>query len=161
MLQRVLAAILSLAVVLSANPILFAAGAAGQISGVAMLRMANTSPGLHGCAAWITRATRDDHDDHHRLRRILVRRRERGSYVVELVSNGAVSGTSAPVTLTSKSMTAGNVRIMALAASSAAAAPVPGGSFWTSTLGMITVATIAAGITTAFVVTQDDASASK
>ena len=59
-----------------------------------------------------------------------------GSYVVELVSNGAVVGTSAPVTLTSQSMTAGNVLDHGLGGSAAAVGPGSGGgSFWTSTLG--------------------------
>ena len=87
-----------------------------------------------------------------------------GSYIVELVSNGAVVGTSAPLTLTSRSMTASNVLVTASAAPAAAVGPLAllgGGSFWTSTFGMITVAALAAGITTAIVVTKDDASASK
>ena len=38
MLQRVLAGVLSLAILVGANPVLFAAAPAGQISGVAMLQ---------------------------------------------------------------------------------------------------------------------------
>ena len=163
MLQRVLSVVLSLAIVLSANPILFAAGPAGQISGVAMLQN-----GEHLAGQIARLRSLDNQSDAVTITTITTGSGEfsfagvnAGSYVVELVSNGAVAGTSAPVTLTSKSMTAGDVRITALAASAAAAAPVPGGSFWTSTLGMITIATIAAGITTAFVVTKNDASGSK
>lgn len=163
MLQRVLSAVLSLAIVLSANPILFAAGAAGQISGVAMLQSGEHVAGQiarlrsldnQGEAVTITTVTSGTGE-------FSFAGVNPGSYVVELVSNGTVSGTSSPVTLTSKSLTAGNVRVTAFAAPAAAAVPAAFGSFWTSTLGLITVATLAAGITTAFVITQDDASASK
>jgi hypothetical protein len=163
MLQRVLSVVLSLTIVLSANPILFAAGAAGQITGVATLQS-----GEHVAGQIARLRSLDNQGDAVTITTVTSGTGEfsfagvnAGSYVVELVSNGAVSGTSAPVLLTSKNMTAGNVRITAFAAPAAAAVPVVGGSFWTSTLGLITVATLAAGITTAFVVTKDDASGSK
>jgi hypothetical protein len=87
-----------------------------------------------------------------------------GSYVVEIVSNGSVVGTSTLVTLTSRTMTVENVMVTANAAPAAALGPLAllgGGSFWTSTFGLITAAALAAGVTTAIVVTKDDASASK
>ena len=164
MLQRVLAVVLTFAIVVGANPILFAAGAAGQISGVATLQSGEHLTGQvarlrdldHGQVAAVTMTTGSGAFSFTDV--------NAGSYVVEIVSNGSVVGTSTLVTLTSRTMTVQNVMVTANAAPAAALGPLAllgGGSFWTSTFGLITAAALAAGVTTAVVVTKDDASASK
>jgi len=163
MLKRVLAAVLTFAVVVSANPVIFAAEVAGQITGVAMLPSGEHLPGQvarlrsldEGQVAATTTTTGSGGFSFAGVKA--------GSYIVELVSNGTVVGTSAPVMLTSRTVSATNITVTAAAAPAAALGPLGalGGSFWTSTFGMITVAALAAGVTTAVVVTKDDASASK
>ncbi|RPI53186.1 MAG: hypothetical protein EHM55_14525 [Acidobacteria bacterium] len=164
MLQRVLAVVLSLAVVLCASPVALAAGVAGQISGVATLQSGEHLAGQvarlrsldQGQIAAVTTTSGTGGFSFAGV--------NAGSYIVELVSNGSVVGTSAPLTLTSRNMIAANVLVTAAAAPAAAAAPPAlfgGSSFWTSTFGMITMAAVAAGVTTAIVVTKDDPSASK
>ena len=83
-----------------------------------------------------------------------------GSYVVELVSNGYVVGTSAPVVLSDRDMTAEGVTATAASAGQAQAG-ILAGSFWTSTAGIITVAAISAGIITAIIVAKKTASPSR
>ena len=164
MFQRVLAVVLTFAIVVCANPILFAAGAAGQISGVATLQTGEHLAGQVarlrsvdlGKIAAVTTTTTSGGFSFADV--------DAGSYIVELVSDGTVVGTSGLVTLTSRTMTIQNVMVTASAAPAAAVGPLAllgGGSFWTSTFGLITLAAIAGGVTTAFVVTKDDASASK
>ncbi len=139
MLQRVLAVVLSFAIVVCANPILFAAGAAGQISGVATLQTGEHLAGQVarlrsvdlGKIAAVTTTTTSGGFSFADV--------DAGSYIVELVSDGAVVGTSGLVTLTSRTMTIQNVMVTASAAAPAAAvgplALLGGGSFWTSTFG--------------------------
>ena len=164
MLQRVLAVVLSFAIVVCANPILLAAGAAGQISGVATLQSGEQLGGQvarlrsvdQGKVAAITTTTTSGAFSFADV--------DAGSYIVELVSDGSVVGTSQLVTLTSKTMTVQNVTVMANAAPAAGVSPLAllgGGSFWTSTAGLLTLAALAGGVTTAFIVTKEDASASK
>jgi hypothetical protein len=164
MLQRVLAGVLCLAIFVGANPIVFAAGPAGQISGIAVLQSGDRVSGQ------VARLRSLDADE---IAAVTTTAGSgsfsfagvgAGSYIVELVSNGAVVGTSAPVMLTSRNMTVANITVTASAAPAAALAPLAllgGGSFWTSTFGLITVAALAAGVTTAVVVTKEDPSASK
>jgi len=83
-----------------------------------------------------------------------------GSYVVELISNGYVVGTSAAVVLTERDMTAEGVTATAAGGAQAQAAALAG-SFWASTAGIITIAAIAAGVIAAAVVVQGDASPSR
>ena len=83
-----------------------------------------------------------------------------GHYIVELVSNGYVVGTSAPVALTARDMTADGVTATAASAAQAQAG-VLAGSFWTSTIGIITLAAIGVGIVTAVVVVKNNASPSR
>ena len=163
MMRRSLSVALSLAMVLCAIPNISAAGAAGHISGVAMLQS-----GEH-VAGQVVRLRSLD------LGRVAATTTtsgsggfsfagvNAGSYIVELVSNGSVVGTSAPVTLTPRSMTADGVMATAAAAPAAALGPaaILSGSFWASTFGLITMAALVAGVTTAVVVTKGDASASK
>jgi hypothetical protein len=164
MLQRVLAVLLSFAIVVCANPILLAAGTVGQISGVATLQSGEQLAGQvarlrsvdQGKVAAITTTSTSGTFSFADV--------EAGSYIVELVSDGLVLGTSPLVTLTSKTMTVQNVTVTASAAPAAGVSPlalIGGGSFWTSTAGFLTLAAIAAGFTTAWVVNKDDASASK
>jgi hypothetical protein len=162
MLQRVLAVVLSFAILLSANPIVFAAGVEGQISGVATLQSGEYVAGQVARLRSLDQGQVAAETTTTGAGRFSFAGINAGSYIVELVSNGSVVGTSA--TLTSRNMTASNVMVTAAAAAPAAAlAPlgVLGGSFWTSTFGFITIAALTAGITTAVVVTQDDSSASK
>jgi hypothetical protein len=164
MLQRVLAVVLSFAILLSANPIVFAAGVEGQISGVATLQSGEYVAGQVARLRSLDQGQVAAETTTTGAGRFSFAGINAGSYIVELVSNGSVVGTSAPLTLTSRNMTASNVMVTAAAAAPAAAlAPlgVLGGSFWTSTFGFITIAALTAGITTAVVVTQDDSSASK
>jgi hypothetical protein len=86
-----------------------------------------------------------------------------GSYLVELVSNGAVVGTSTLVTLGRQTMTADGVLATAAAVPAAAQGSngSNGGSFWTSKFFIISAAATAAGLTTAIVATKDDASAKR
>jgi hypothetical protein len=160
MLRRVLSLALSLAMVLCAIPAASAAGATGRISGVAM-----SSNGEHlagqvarlrsldlGQVAAVTTTSGSGGFSFVDV--------NAGSYLVEIVANGAVVGTSTPVTLTRQTMTADGV--MATAAAVPAAAQSGGsnngGSFWTSKFLVISAAAAAAGLTTAIVVTKDDAS---
>jgi hypothetical protein len=82
-----------------------------------------------------------------------------GVYVVELMSNGYVVGTSSPVVLTERDMTA-NVSATAAGGGQAQAGALAG-SFWASTAGIITVAAITAGVITAVVVAKSDESPSQ
>jgi len=158
MLQRVLAIVLSFTIVLGAAPIVSAAATAGQISGVAsgeqvagqVARLRNLDLGQ---VAAVTTTSASGAFAFSGI--------SEGNYIVELVSNGSVVGTTVPVTLTSKNMTVQNLMLSASAAPAAFLGPVGSGSFWTSTFGMITVAAIGAGLTTAIVVTKNDASSSK
>ena len=157
MLQRVLAVVLSFTIVLGAAPIASAAATAGQISGIAsgeqvagqVARLRNLDLGQ---VAAVTTTSASGAFAFSGI--------SEGNYIVELVSNGSVVGTSVPVTLTSKNMTVQNLMLSASAAPPAFLGSL-GGSFWTSTFGMITVAAIGAGLTTAIVVTKNDASSSK
>jgi hypothetical protein len=164
MLKRVLAVVLSFAILVCANPMVFAAGAPGQISGVATLQS-----GEH-LAGQVARLRSLDQDQIAAVTTtggagtFSFAGVNAGSYIVEILSEGSVVGTSTPVTLTSRNMIASNITVTAAAAPAAALAPLAllgGGSFWTSAFGMVTVAAIAAGVTTAYVVTKDDPSASK
>jgi hypothetical protein len=86
-----------------------------------------------------------------------------GTYIVELVSNGTVVGTSTPITLSVRSMTAEGIRATALATPAAAQTQTYtySDSFWKSRWGIISLAAIATGATAAVVVAKDDASASR
>jgi Carboxypeptidase regulatory-like domain len=83
-----------------------------------------------------------------------------GTYVVEVVNAvGEVVGTSTTILLGATSMTATGVTVTATGAQFLAAAG--GGSFFTSTLGLITIAAVGAGIAGVIVVkARDDASPS-
>jgi Carboxypeptidase regulatory-like domain len=86
-----------------------------------------------------------------------------GTYVVEVLdAGGQVIGTSAAIVLSPTAMVASGLVIQASALDRAAAAGSAGGSFFTSTLGIVTLAAIAAGVVGAVVVVgKDDASPSK
>lgn len=163
MLRRVLSLALSLGLVLCAIPNASAAGAMGRISGVAMSSNGEQFAGQvarlrsldRGQIAAVTTTSGSGGFSFSDV--------NAGSYLVELVSNGAVVGTSAPVTLTAQTMTLD--RVMATAAAVPAAAQgsnnYTGGSFWTSKWFMISAAAVAAGVTTALVANGDEASAKR
>jgi len=163
MLRRILSLTLSLAMVLSVVPTVSAAGVSvGRISGLAM-----TLDGQHlggqlarlrsldiGHAADVTTTNSAGEFSFRGVRA--------GSYVVELVStSGYVVGTSSPVVLTTRSMTAEGVTATAPVLATQAQAGVLAGSFWTSTVGIIVIAAVAAGVITAVVVATNDESPSR
>jgi hypothetical protein len=88
-----------------------------------------------------------------------------GTYVVEVLdAAGQVIGTSAAIVLSPAAMVAGGLVIQASAiGAAAAAAGSAGGAFLTSTLGIVTLAAIAAGVVGAVVVVRnkDDASTAR
>jgi hypothetical protein len=92
-----------------------------------------------------------------------------GEYVVETVApNGTLLGTSAKISLTSGAMIAGSVTVTTSAAAASAAGLSgagttvgTGGSFFGSTLGIVTIAAAAGGLTTAVVAAKKDASPSR
>ena len=86
------------------------------------------------------------------------------TYVVEVLdAAGTVVGTSAAIVLSPAAMVASGLVIQASALGAAAAAgSAAGGAFLTSTLGIVTLAAVAAGVVGAVVVaTKDPASPSK
>jgi hypothetical protein len=85
---------------------------------------------------------------------------ETGSYVIELISNGHVVGTSAPVVLTGRDMTVEGVTVVEARGAQAQAGALAQ-SFWASTAGIITIAAVTAGVITAVVVAKDEASPSR
>jgi len=145
MLRRILSLALSIVMIVSAVPSVSAAGAAaGQIRGMAM---SQTGQHLAGQLArlrsldiggHVADVTTTNGSGEFRFSGVGA-----GSYVIELVSNGYVVGTSAPVVLSARNMVAEGVT--ATAATTQAEAGVLAGSFWTSTTGIITLLTIAAG----------------
>jgi hypothetical protein len=82
-----------------------------------------------------------------------------GVYVVELVSDGAVVGTSAPVVLSDRRMIVGGVEARAAASQTPPAAIA--GNFWTSTIGIVVASAAVAGVVTAVVIARKDASPSQ
>ena len=88
-----------------------------------------------------------------------------GTYVVEVLDDrGQVIGSSAAIVLSQGAMIAGGLVIQAsaLGAAGVAAAGATGGAFFSSTLGIVTIAAIAAGVVGAVVVVgKNDASPSK
>jgi Carboxypeptidase regulatory-like domain len=82
-----------------------------------------------------------------------------GNYAVEVLNaEGAVIGTSSSISLTTTAMTATNLVVSTSAvARTAAVAAAAGGSFFTSTLGVVTVAAIGAGVAGTIVVATNGA----
>ena len=79
-----------------------------------------------------------------------------GNYVVEVVSDdGSLLGTSARVALVAGAMVASGVGVAASAAAIGAAGAVVGGSFFTSTAGIITMVAIGTGVAAGIVVAND------
>ena len=163
MLRRVLSLALSLAMVLCAVPIASAAGATGRISGIAKSSNGEYLAGQVarlrsldlGQVAAVTTTSGSGGFSFVDV--------NAGSYLIEIVSNGAVVGTSTPVTLGRQTMTADGVVATAAAVPAVAqgSAGYNGGSFWTSKAFIISAAAVAAGVTAAVVVTKDDASAKR
>ena len=154
-MRRMLSLVLSVAVVVSAVlPAATAGVAVGQISGVARAQsgqhLANQIARLRsldvGHLANVTTTNASGQFSFTGLKA--------GIYVVELVSNGYVVGTSAPVVLTARDMTVDSVAAIAAGGAQAQAGALAG-SFWASTAGIITVAAVTAGVITAVVVAKD------
>lgn len=161
MLRNVLSIVLSILLVFSAVPLVSAAGAAaGQIDGTALTKsgqrlgtqLARVRSLDTGHVAGVTTTNGSGEFSFNSL--------SAGSYIVELVSSGYVVGTSAPLVLSARDMTAEGVTVTAGSAAQAQAG-ILAGSFWTSMIGIITIAAITAGVITAVVVTKDDASPSR
>ena len=159
-MRRILSLALSVALVVSAVLPIGAAGAGaavGQISGVARTQSGQFFAGQLarlrnlqlGHVATVTTTSASGQFSFTGL--------AAGIYVVELVTNGSVVGTSAPVVLTAREMIASAVAATA-AGGGQAQAGVLAGSFWTSTVGIITIAAIAAGVISAVVVATNDES---
>lgn len=161
MMGNVLSIVLSILLVFSAVPVVSAAdAAAGQINGAAFTRsgqrlgtqLARVRSLDAGSVAGVTTTNGSGEFSFNGL--------SAGSYIVELVSNGYVVGSSAPVVLTQRDMTAEGVTVTAVSAAQAQAG-VLAGSFWTSTVGIITIAAITGGVITAVVVAKKEASPSQ
>lgn len=148
MLRKVLTIVLSIALVTSAVPTLSAGGsAAGQISGIA-LSHSGRHLGSHGArlrsldAGDVVGITTTNS-----LGEFSFAGLSSGSFAVELVSGGYVVGTSTPVVLSAKAMTATGVMASAPdPATQAQAGAAAAASFWASTAGVVTLIAIGAGI---------------
>ena len=162
MLRRIVSITLSLALVLSVVPTASAAGASlGRISGLAL-----TQNGVYliGQLARVRSLDRGDvagETTTNNTGEYSFTGLSAGSYIVELVANGYVVATSAPVVLTSRDMTAEGVNATVAASATQAQAGVLAGSFWTSTAGIIVMAAITTGVIAAVVVVRDNASPSQ
>lgn len=163
MLRRILSLTLSLAMVLSVVPTVSAAGVSvGRISGLARTldgqylggQLARLRSLDIGHVADVTTTSTAGEFSFRGVRA--------GSYVVELISTrGYVVATSSPILLTARSMTAEGISATAPVTAAQAQAGVLAGSFWASTVGIITIAAIAAGVITAVVVATNDESPSR
>jgi hypothetical protein len=89
-----------------------------------------------------------------------------GSYLVELVSNGSVVGTSSPIVLSERDMSAEGIVARAAATMAGGEQPPPAattGGFWSSTGGILLLIAIiggGAGLTWAIIEDKDDEDAS-
>ena len=162
MLRRIVSIALSLALVFSVVPAASAAGASlGRVSGLALTQ---NGVYLSGQLARVRSLDRGDvagETTTNNTGEFSFTGLAAGSYVVELVANGYVVATSAPVVLTSRKMTAEGVNATVPAATTQAQAGVLAGSFWASTVGIITIAAVAAGVVAAVVVVKQNASPSR
>ena len=159
-MRRILSLVVSVALVMSVVLPAFAAGAAvGRINGVALAQSGHHLAGQLarlrnlqiGHIADVTTTNASGQFSFTHL--------GAGVYVVELMSNGYVVGTSSPVVLTERDMTA-NVSATAAGGGQAQAGALAG-SFWASTAGIITVAAVAGGVIAAVVVAKSDESPSQ
>jgi hypothetical protein len=162
MLRRILSFALAVAIVLAAIPVSAVGTSPGRIAGIATThsgaRFAGQIARLRnldiGHVADVTTTTTSGSFSFSGV--------SAGNYVVELMAGGQVVGTSAPVAVTLRNMAVEGVTAIAAAPAAAQAqAGVLAGSFWTSTLGIVTLAAIGAGIVTIIVVAQDEASPSQ
>lgn len=163
MLRRILSLALTVAIVLSAVPVSAVGTSPGRIAGTA-----TTQSGAHfagqiarlrnldiGHVADVTTTTMTGSFSFSGV--------STGNYVVELMANGAVVGTSTPIAVTPRNSTVEGVTAIATApAASQAQAGVLSDSFWGSTIGIITAVIIVAAVVTVIVIaTRDDASPSR
>lgn len=160
-MRRILSLTLSLAMILSFVPTVSAAGApVGQISGLAMSQGGAHLGGQIARVRSLDIGHVADVTTTNAAGQFSFTGLSAGHYIVELVSNGYVVGTSAPVALTEHDMTADGVTATAADAAQAQAG-VLAGSFWTSMAGIITLAAIGVGIVTAVVIVKNNASPSQ
>lgn len=162
MLRRILSLALSLAIVLTAVPVAAVGTSPSRVSGIA-----TTQSGAHfalqiarlrnldiGHVADVTTTSSTGTFSFSGV--------STGNYVVELMANGVVVGTSTPIAVTPRNSTVEGVTAIATApAASQAQAGVLSDSFWTSTIGIITIVAIIAAITIVIIAVQDDASPSR
>jgi len=159
-MHRMLSLLLVVALILGAVSPVSTAGASGRISGVAKGQSGQNLAGQRarlrsldlGHVAMVTMTSASGQFAFAGL--------GAGSYLVELLSNGSVVGTSAPVVLTERHMTVDGITATEAAGAQAQTGALAG-SFWASTAGVITIAAIAAGTITAVVVAKRDASPSQ
>ena len=162
MLRRIVSIALSLALVLSVVPTASAAGASvGRVSGLALTQNGVYLIGQRARVRSLDRGDVAGETTTSNTGEFSFTGLAAGSYIVELVANGYVVATSAPVVLTSRKMTAEGVNATVPAATTQAQAGVLAGSFWASTLGIITIAAVAAGVVAAVVVVKGNASPSR
>ena len=160
-MRRLLSLTLSLAMILSVVPLASATSArVGQISGLALSQAGAHLGGQVARVRSLDIGHVADVTTTNAAGQFSFTGLSAGHYIVELVSNGYVVGTSAPVALTARDMTADGVTATA-ASDTQAQAGVLAGSFWASTAGFVTVAAITAGVIAGVVVWKKDASSSK
>jgi len=163
MLRRTLSIALTVGIALSSVPTASAAGAAvGQISGMAM---SDTGQHLSGQLArlrnldsahiaGVTTTSASGTFSFTGLRT--------GSYIVELVSNGYIVGTSALVVLTDRDTIVDGVPVTISTKSPEFLSFLGVGGFWATTGGFIVSTAVVAGIVTGVLIAaRDDASPSR
>jgi hypothetical protein len=162
MVRRTLALALSLSTGLMAVPLSAAPSSPGRISGIA-----TTGSGAHfagqiarlrsldiGHVAGVTTTSTAGSFAFNGV--------SSGNYVVELMTDGRIVGTSTPIAVSAKNNIVDGVTARAVAPAAQAQAGALAGSFWGSTIGIVTAAVIVAVIVTVIVVvTDDDASPSR
>jgi hypothetical protein len=163
MLRRTLALALSLSIVLMTVPLSAAPSSLGRISGIA------TTVGGGQFAGQIARLRSldighvADVTTTSTAGSFAFNGVSSGNYVVELMTDGRVVGTSTPIAVTAKNNIVDGVTARAVAPAAAQAqAGALAGSFWGSTIGIITAIVIVAVVVTVIVVaTNDEASPSR
>jgi hypothetical protein len=162
MLRRTLALALSLSIGLMAVPLSAVPSSPGRISGIATTVSGGQFAGQIarlrsldiGHVAGVTTTTTAGSFAFNGV--------SSGNYVVELMTDGRVVGTSTPIAVTAKNNIVDGVSARAVAPAAQAQSGALAGSFWGSTIGIITAIVIVAVVVTVIVVaTNDEASPSR
>ena len=162
MLRRTLALALAYAVVLTAVPLSAAPPSVGRISGIATTvggaQFAGQIARLRSLdIGHVTDVTTTSGSGSFAFNGV-----SSGNYVVELLTNGRVVGTSTAIAVTQKNNTVEGVTALAAAPAAQAQAGALQGSFWGSTIGIVTaIAVVAAVVAIVVVATKDEASPSR